>query len=513
MKRKVISRFLSVSMATVMTIGLAGCGGNDAGTTSQGETDTTPTEQDNQSSNDQVDTSSSEVEDVEEEEEVGQYTVLTDENGNVYDLGGIEVQIRDWWHTDQEPDTLFEEEQEAYREWAQETYNFTVKEVAMGDWGTNHEDFQNYVTSGGDDNNYVFVLHTGSAIMSMMANEQMYDVSTLDCLDFSEYKWARNGLHTVYGNPATGAIYAFSPNAPEPRAVIFFNKRLLQEAGINPDDIYKDVEAGDWDFNKFEEYCEQINADTDNDGVIDRFALVADESGMKKNAAYANGGSFVKRENGKYVNALEDQATLDGLDWAIDIMSKYNNMVEGDNWDYFIAKFQQGQAAFCMDEFYRIQPGGADRYVPENMGTPGEEIGIAPFPKGPGQSKYISTAADNLWVIPGCYDADRAWKIAFAMNQWTATIPGYEGVNTALDGYYGDCYDTESVDISLKAVMDGEVATYYDVIPGIAIGGADFLWSVNASNPPATAAETIRDKANAQIEKANAGIFVDDATE
>lgn len=511
MKRKVVNRLLSVSMATVMTVGLAGCGGNDAGTAPEDAGSTPAPQEDNQSSNDQAEVEEPDVDAGDDEEEVGQYTVLTDENGNVYDLGGIEVQIRNWWYSEREPSTAFQEDQAAYREWAQETYNFTVKEVSMGDWGTNHEDFQNYVTSGGDDNNYVFTLHTGSAILSMMGNDQMYDLSTLDCLDFNEYKWTRNGLHTVYTNPSTGAIYACSPNPPEPRAVVFFNKRLLQEAGINPDDIYKDVEAGNWDFDKFEEYCKQITADTDNDGVIDRYAMVVEDSVFKKGAAYANGGAFVKRENGKYVNGLEDQATLDGLNWAIDMMTNYNNFVEGDNWDYFVPKFQQGQAAFCVSEFYAIQPGNG-KYDPDSMETK-DDIGIAPFPKGWGQSKHISTAADNLFVIPGCYDADRAWKVAFALNQYTASIPGYEGYNELLDQYYGQVYDSESVDISLPLVMEGEIPTYIEVIPGIDIGGADFLWNVGVGAPAAPAAEAVRDKLNAQIEKANAGIMVDDAAE
>lgn len=62
--------------------------------------------------------------------------------------------------------------------------------------------------------------------------------------------------------------------APEPKGGIYFNKRLLEEAGITADSIYELQENGEWTWDKFEELCSQVQADTDNDGVIDRYAMV-----------------------------------------------------------------------------------------------------------------------------------------------------------------------------------------------------------------------------------------------
>ena len=41
------------------------------------------------------------------------------------------------------------------------------------------------------------------------------------------------------------------------------------------------------DLDKFEELCQTITADTDNDGVTDRWALVTDDSETKNEAVWS----------------------------------------------------------------------------------------------------------------------------------------------------------------------------------------------------------------------------------
>ena len=73
-----------------------------------------------------------------------------------------------------------------------------------------------------------------------MASGLMYDLSTLDCLDFSSEKFQMNKLHEQYGKD--GAIYAMYAGISEPRTGVYFNKRVLQEAGIDPESLY-DMQA------------------------------------------------------------------------------------------------------------------------------------------------------------------------------------------------------------------------------------------------------------------------------
>ena len=172
----------------------------------------------------------------EPEEEESLYTVLTDEDGNVYDLGGMEIIVRDWWSGDPaEPTNDYEEAREEYRDWIQETYNFTIKEQAISDWTSAPADFTEYATTGGDEN-YIFVVRDDPAITNAMTQGLMYDLSTLDCLDFNQPKFQKNKLHEQYtkGN----SIYAMFAGDSEPRTGVYFNKRLLTEAGIDPESLY-----------------------------------------------------------------------------------------------------------------------------------------------------------------------------------------------------------------------------------------------------------------------------------
>lgn len=421
-----------------------------------------------------------------------EYEVLTDENGNVYDLGGMEITIRDWWSSGEEaePTDTYGEDLLDYHDWLQETYNFTVKQVAISDWGSTPEDFLNYVSTDGDDENYVWILRTGPEFVSAMNSGLMYDLSTLDCLDFSEDKWV-SGVHELCSK--NGAIYACSPLVPEPRGGMYFNKRLLEEAGIDPQSIYDLQESGEWTWDKFVEICEQITADTDNDGVIDRWALVTDDSETKNEAVWSNATAYIGMEDGKYVNLTSSDATLEALNFALDIMDKYKYMPEGAEWDYWKTEFPNGSGAFLVGQAY---------LAANELKDMEDDFGFVCFPKGPQASDYTNCYTDNPYAIPACYDADKAWKIAFALNVWTDRVPGYEDYNDRLSGYYATFRDEESVDLTIARMCENGMVTYHDMIPGLSIG-EQYLWGINLDNPPAQAAETIANEWASYLAEAN----------
>ncbi len=422
-----------------------------------------------------------------------EYVALTDEDGNVYDLGGMEIVIRDWWSTGEEPEATddYGEARLDYIDWVQDTYNFSIKQIAISDWGSTPEDFLNYVTSGGDDENYVWILRSGPEFVSAMASGLMYDLSTLDCLDFTEEKWTRNGVHELCSKG--DAIYGCSPSIPEPRGGMYFNKRLVEEAGISPDDIYQWQRDGEWTWDKFEEVCEQINADTDNDGVIDRWAMVSDESEMKNEAVWSNGGEFIGMEDGKYVNKTESEETLTALNWALDMMAKYNYKPEGAEWDWWKTSFPAGDAAFMVGQAY---------LAANELKDMEDDFGFVCFPMGPSAEYYTNVYTDNIYAIPACYDEEKAWKIAFALDAYTDLVPGYEDYNDRLSGFYDTFRDMESVDETIEILCANGFTTYHDMIPGLSYG-EQFLWNVNPDNPPAAAAEAVRNLWQGYLDYAN----------
>lgn len=500
MRRRDLTRVMASALAAGMVVSMAGCGGkggSTAETTAAPDTTAAP-----ETTAAPAETEAAETTAAAEEEDLGAYTVRKDADGNVYDLGGMEVIIRDWFSQETEAQNAMDEAREEYLDWIQETYNFTIKAQNMSGWGDVHTDFVNYATAGGDEN-YIFALWQGAQAQSELDSELMYDLSSLDCLDFSESKWNPivKDLYTF-----DGKVYAMNAEENEPRGGMFFNKRLLTEAGINPEDLYTWQEDGSWTWDKFEELCEQIYQDTNNDGEIDRWPIMTFNDPFYTAAVFSNGGSYVAKENGKYVNNLESAATLDAVNWARDMLTKYRKPDPQDAaWDYCYTGFINGEAAFMADEAYNAGAYDPDNTASAKFSAMKDDFGFVCFPKGPNATDYTNGANNNIYVIPGCYDADKAWKIAFAYDLYTEPTPGYEDVSSMKQRYYSAFRDMESVDLTIARMLENASPQYHTLIAGLDLGN-QFLWKFSDENTPAQQAEAIRNTWNAYIAKANGEI-------
>ena len=491
MKSKIAKKVIAASLATVMTVGLAACGNEPAPTTGSDTPDTNSVQE---STPDASTPEESTPEESSSEEEVSPYTVLTDENGNVYDLGGMEIILRDWWSGDPaEPNSDFEEALDEYRDWIQETYNFTFKQQAISDWGSAPQDFVDYASTGDDGNNYIFILREAAPTTAAIDSGLMYDLATLDCLDFSEAKWRGDvGVHTLMSRG--NSIYAMYGENTEPRTGIYFNKRLLEEAGIDPNKPYELQESGDWTWDALVDLCAQVQRDTDSDGVIDVYALTQNDSVFINNAVYSNGGDYVSRENDEYVYKLESDETIEALTWAVDTLNQYKlPYPEGANWDYYVQAFLNGEAVFCAEDVYKA---GGD------FATMQDDFGFVCFPKGPKVSDYTNIYSNNPVAIPACYDADKAWKLAFAYNLWTDPVPGYEDYESWRPGYTKNFRDNEAVDYTIARMMVNGRLTYHGLIANLDLGN-DLVYSMLDGTSVSEHIEKIRDTWQAYIAESN----------
>ncbi|HSK68640.1 MAG TPA: extracellular solute-binding protein, partial [Candidatus Limnocylindria bacterium] len=340
--------------------------------------------------------------------------VRKDENGNTVDLGGIDVIIGDWWSGDPAaPATAAEEATEEYRQWIQDTYNFTIRQVAVSGWADNPDFFTNYVTTGGPEN-YVFVMRP-EVLATPMVNGLLYDLATLEALDFSEPKWNRAVMEVMSKGDS---IYGMRPIASEPRDGIYFNKRLLEEAGIDPDSLYDMQANGTWTWEAYEELAKKLTRDTNNDGVIDIYATASQQGGVYNVALASNGAAFVKQdENGKYYDATGEDAFLEAANWVVHMSRTYEMpQPEGSNWDWTFAAFINGDVAMTVHQDYFKST------LASSMTDP---YGFVMFPRGPRGETYKNVYSDNTYVLPANSDEDRAEKIATAFDLYTDPTPGY----------------------------------------------------------------------------------------
>ena len=485
MKSKMFKKLMAASLAAAMTLSFAGCGdkapaegsatpapGGDTTTTTPGGDDTTGGE------------------------ELGAYTVINDPaTGKPYDLGGMEIIIRDWWSAEEapEPNGAYEEKRAEYREWIQETYNFKIRELGMGDWGSNPQDFVDYVTTNGDDKNYVFTLRPDPAITSAMGNNLMYDWASLDCIDLTESKWTKNNLHVKY--TLGGKVNAVNAGYPEPRCGIFFNKRILTEAGIDPESLY-DMQANKtWNWAAWTDMMAKVQRDTDNDGEIDIYGFDANYGIPVSASVASNNSEYVSLVDGKFTYNYEDPATVEALEWMVENFKNYALVRPADaQWDYYKEAFKNGQVAFMPDEAYC---GTSNGFLLDMV----DEIGFVAFPMGPNATEYNNWWNDNLKAIPACYEPDRAWKIAFAYNLWTEDTPGYED-QIDVSAYRNGNFDSRAVDETIMLMTEKGMVTYHDSIPDLDMTNP-FLYQFGSWTVVSEVLDGVRESYKAYIEAAN----------
>ncbi len=423
------------------------------------------------------------------------YTVITDENGDPVDLGGMEIVIRDWWSGDPaEPTNDYEEARDEYREWIQETYNFTITQQAISDWTSTPADFVDYATTGGDEN-YVWILRDDPAITSALSSGLMYDLATLDCLDFSQPKFQRNKLHEQYAKG--DSIYAMYAGYSEPRTGVYFNKRLLNDAGIDPETIYDMQADGTWTWDAFEEMMAAVQRDIDNDGVIDVYGLTLNEGNMTTIAVFSNNGCYIGKNDDGYFYNLESPETLEALEWTVDMFNKYDLPdPEGAEWDYYKEAFINGQAAFMVEDEYAGTPGNFLQDMED-------EVGFVMFPKGPQREDYVNVWSNNPVAIPACYDADKAWKLAFAWNLYTDQPAGYEDYMD-LSAAAAGIFDMRAIDETIPMMMEEDHGTiaYHGLIPNLSLG-EQFVWNIAPGAVVSEQVEAIRDTWKAYVDEAN----------
>ena len=331
-----------------------------------------------------------------------------------YDFGGMEVAIYDWWtNPDAAPANKQQEDQANYRKYLEDTYNFKcVQKDLQAGWGDHPAQVANYCITGGDDAR-IFIIDQRSALTGA-ANGLWADISKVPDIDWNKKKWNKAVCGVLPG-------YTFAVGMPEPRQCIFFNKRVLEENGFDPDEPYNLQKAGKWTWAKFEEMCDALTKDTNNDGIIDQYALSGFNSEFAAPAIYSNGGAITGRDsNGKLYLDLSDK-TMEAWNWVRDIFVKYNKPAEeGANWDYFKSDFLNGFTAFYNDQEYDAQPNGM-------LADMKDDWGMVCFPLGPnGDGKYFTMNQDNMLVIPAYYSQDKVNKIFKIYDLWSDDVPGYD---------------------------------------------------------------------------------------
>ncbi|MCQ2575857.1 MAG: extracellular solute-binding protein [Treponema sp.] len=387
----------------------------------------------------------------------------------VYDFKKMSIVIGDWWSDPtSKPSSKQQEDERAWRNWTCTTYNMSIVQKATAGWGSQPQFVSNFCITGGDEN-YVFIIDGRSANVGVKAN-LFYDLSKITSVDYTNAKKYDQGVTKKLMKGSS--YYAFNWGKPEPKNGMYFNKRILQEAGFDPDLPYDLQKEGKWTWATFEDMCKKLTRDTDNDGVIDVYAMSSFNSEFTYAALDSNGGSIIGRDaNGKYFNNAGSEKSMEAWNWIAYMFANYQlPQPEGANWDYFYTAFMNGETAFLADQQYNGNPGG-------RFGEMADDWGFVCFPLGPSGSGVYRTLHDsNMCVIPSCYDAERANNIAKAVDLWLEPTPGYDGPDAWKEYYYAGYRDSRAVDETLELMAATANPRFDTLISGLNQG--DMLWGI-----------------------------------
>lgn len=385
------------------------------------------------------------------------------------------ITIYDYWSGDGARKAEPSEEEQLqydYRDWIEATYNVKIEQKQGGDWGTCAEEMINF-TSAPDGSLRAYIIEpgkVGSLVANGVAAPIKYDVSGEKWNAANIAMWAKDGV-----------AYGISTGSHEPRAVLYFNKRVLEEANIDWNTIYDMQAAGTWTWDVFEGMLKQIQKDVDNDGVIDIWGMTGDNNDLFNMSVATSGGSyFAFDENGNLQPTMGSEATLTGLNWGRSIWQTYFYQQPADgNWDYYKEAWKSGNCGFYM---YQCYGGFNDN---SEMADMEDEWGAVAFPVKNEGDTYLTTISENTTLIPNVYDEATVDMIMFFIDLWTNDTPG---VDTEF-AWIGNKYlytDERAVDETYAMLRQGTngwanlvvlLGTSNDVL------GNSLLWSMGSSTP------------------------------
>ncbi|ONI44071.1 hypothetical protein AN641_08360 [Candidatus Epulonipiscioides gigas] len=332
----------------------------------------------------------------------------------VRDLGGMDIVLGAWGDLI-EPEEKKSAQEEAtweFRNNNMEKYNYTFAQKSVGAWDELLE-LLSTSTMAGEPAAEIFRIHA-NFIGAARDSGLLYDLATLDALDLSDPKWSQPLIETMTVGDSVYGVCQFG----RPARVIFFNKRLFEESGLDPDILYDLQASGEWTWDKFMEISKQLTHDTDNDGVNDTYALIMNQSVFANAAVFSNGGSYVgKDENGAYFYNITSPESMAGLEWATEYWATEYD-VRPSHWNGHKEMFYTGQAAMYLGSEWECTT-----LTPELMI---DDWGMVAFPKGPNATEHMAIFIDDAYVIPSSFTKKEAENIAFAYNLWTEPSPEYD---------------------------------------------------------------------------------------
>ncbi|MCL2720495.1 MAG: extracellular solute-binding protein [Treponema sp.] len=424
-------------------------------------------------------------------------------------IRGMNITIGTWWfdyNTTRTPPTNqwtgsdYQERQLDYRKRLLAQYSFSMVERNIASW---NEMSQVAATSimAGRPAATVFRLQPDWA-MALYRQNLLYPVGNrsrqagVNWTATTPVEWNRSVTEAFTFNNRTFA-FADGYGGSQHAAVVFWNKRLFREAGLDPNLPYDLQRNGQWTWDRFLQICRQLTRDTRNRGVIDTFAMPADLSTEILDALISsNGANYVGRDrSGRLFNATNTPAFIEAVNFYMRLRDAgvMKPKPDGAAWNWHIPEFNDGRVAMRIDQQY---------LATNDLRNMRDDWGMVLPPKGPRApgNNYVVFNDENVMVIParGFTDA-QVDAILWAVQAWVTPIDE----NWRLE-HYSFYRDRRAVDETIALIRDQRLWQwkYHLHVPGLQRG--NIAWQIwGHDGEPAQLIEAVSQTWNALIADAN----------
>ncbi len=438
---KKAKQFIALLLAASMIFSLTACGskGGDAVTPTKAPAaeNQTPTEV-------PVETPTEDPTEVPAEPEADRYPA--------FDMGGRTIRIAQWWdrYYDSGDTDVNDNPGVTNVETAQmqldnlrrieERYNVKIEFVNVA-WGGMIESINTSIAAG----NPEFDIYTVDLQFGVGA------VANGLALPISQYTTENHDINNenniMLPLNMLGDNYLFTENGPVSGTVMAYNAEIIRALGLeDPQSLY---EKGEWNWDKFAEYCIAATKDTDGDGVNDQYGY-GGVYGTSMGFVYANNGTLASgaTESLSSPQVVETYNFLDRL-YNVDKTAVYFSGTDND-WNANLYGWANGNILFWGAAAWLLKAGA------DNFGAD-FEYHVVPFPLGPsGDGSSYGAEARNWYMIPvGTKDADKVYQIFEEYTNWFDGDTSYIYDKTIFEPYF---LSEQDIDYSLmtgsKTVVD-----------------------------------------------------------
>ncbi|MBO4747654.1 MAG: extracellular solute-binding protein, partial [Clostridiales bacterium] len=243
-----------------------------------------------------------------------------------------------------------------------------------------------------------------------------------------------------------GHIYGINADN-EPGYGVFFNKRILQEAGYGENDLYDNQKYGTWDRAKFEEVLKACTKDSNGDGKTDIWGMTTSLGANYYTAmVYASEAAFVTKDAaGQFANQMGSEEFLSAMTWADDLRKDYGLP---------LTETSAGMASpidrFINGEVAMMVATESDKQFLKSMR---DDWGFVLIPDSDGEWP-VSVDFSPVVFIPASFSKEEANEIAYVFSRLTDPIPFVDGGEWK-ENYYGVYRDPRAVDETLQTMKRG----------------------------------------------------------